>query len=699
MYMKKWIHNILKSTPYGEQDNNNDIIPEHFLAKIQEAKEKRLEELDLSSYQADEREKLTRVPHEVFELTHLRVLNLSHNKLSSLPDDFTSLSNLKHLYLSGNKLSKIPDSFGNLSNLKTLDLSGNRLSSLPELFGEIKDLTTLDLRGNRLSGLPNSFGNLSSLTTLYLSYNQLSELPNSLFELSNLTALYLSHNQIFALPNYVDELSNLTTLYLRDNQIYNLPNSIVNLTKLTTLDLRGNPLETPPIEVVIHGLEAIRKYFRQLLTEGQDCIYEAKVLIIGEAGAGKTTLAKKIKNPNHKLHPKGESTKGINLTQYTFPLKDRSRDFKVNIWDFGGQEIYHATHQFFLTKRSLYILVIDDRRKNDNLCYWLSIVKVLSQNSPLLIIKNEKGDRPIEINNELALRKKFTNIKKTLATNLATNRGLEEVITQIKQSINDLEPIGKPLPSNWLKVRQALEQDRRYYISLNEFLQICQKHGLTLLKDKLELSEYLHDLGVCLHFQDRTESLLYKTVILKPNWATDAVYKVLDNRKVINDRGYFTLNDLQKIWYEDKYALMRHELIELMIKFQLCYRIPNSNHTFLAPQLLNQNKPEYPWDNSNNVVLRYKYKHFMPKGIITLFIVAMYKYIEQQQYVWKNGVVLQKDNARAEVIEYYDRRKIVIRVSGDNKRNLMTIITKTLDKINHSYQKIYTVNGFMREDE
>ena len=34
------------------------------------------------------------------------------------------------------------------------------------------------------------------------------------------------------------------------------------------------------------------------------------------------------------------------------------------MWDFGGQEIYHATHQFFLTRRSLYVLV-DDTRKDD----------------------------------------------------------------------------------------------------------------------------------------------------------------------------------------------------------------------------------------------------------------------------------------------------------------------------------------------
>jgi GTPase SAR1 family protein len=40
------------------------------------------------------------------------------------------------------------------------------------------------------------------------------------------------------------------------------------------------------------------------------------------------------------------------------------KNFRVNIWDFGGQEIYHQTHQFFLTERSLYALVADTRTEN-----------------------------------------------------------------------------------------------------------------------------------------------------------------------------------------------------------------------------------------------------------------------------------------------------------------------------------------------
>ncbi|MEH2298752.1 MAG: hypothetical protein V7K88_06780 [Nostoc sp.] len=100
-------------------------------------------------------------------------------------------------------------------------------------------------------------------------------------------------------------------------------------------------------------------------------------------------------------------------------LLDSDREFRVNIWDFGGQEIYHATHQFFLTKRSLYALVADTRKEDTDFYYWLNVVELLSGNSPLLIIKNEKQERKREIN-ERELRRGFTNFQETLTTNLAT---------------------------------------------------------------------------------------------------------------------------------------------------------------------------------------------------------------------------------------------------------------------------------------
>ncbi|NEQ88308.1 MAG: GTPase, partial [Moorea sp. SIO2I5] len=194
-----------------------------------------------------------------------------------------------------------------------------------------------------------------------------------------------------------------------------------------------------------------------------------------------------------------------------------------------------------------------------------------------------------------------------------------------------------------------------------------------------------HDLGVCLHFQD--DPLLKKTVILKPEWGTYAVYKVLDNDDVIRNLGCFNRADLEKIWSEENYAYMHDELLQLMIKFQLCYLIPGSKDSYIAPQLLTLNQPEYDWDESDTLILRYTYD-FMPKGIITRFIVVIHKWIDQQKYVWRSGVILNKDNTKAEVIEYYEQREIKIRVTGRHKRDLLTTVTYELDQIHDSYNRL-----------
>ncbi|MBW4449891.1 MAG: hypothetical protein KME38_24405 [Spirirestis rafaelensis WJT71-NPBG6] len=439
-----------------------------------------------------------------------------------------------------------------------------------------------------------------------------------------------------------------------------------------------------PPEIRKKGFRAILNFYKQQIEQETDYLYEAKLLIVGEGGAGKTTLAKKIQNSDYQLEQDEISTEGIDIIRWSFPLEN-DRGFQVNIWDFGGQEIYHTTHQFFLTKRSFYILVADSRKEDTDFYYWLNVVELLSENSPLLIIKNEKQERKREIN-ERQLRGEFINLKETLATNLATNRGLSEILNKIKHYISNLPHVGTELPKSWIKVREALERDSRDYISLQEYLTICQENGFTTQKDKLQLSGYLHDLGVCLHFQE--DDLLIKTVILKPTWGTDAVYKVLDNSQVIQNLGKFDRHDLANIWNENKYLNMRAELLRLMINFKLCYEIPSCPGTYIAPQLLNPNQPEYEWQENDNLLLRYEYE-FMPKGILTRFIVEMHSWIEGQT-VWRSGVVLNKDQAQAEVIEYYRYHKgeIRIRVSGKRKRDLLVTVRHELDKIHSSYERL-----------
>ena len=163
---------------------------------------------------------------------------------------------------------------------------------------------------------------------------------------------------------------------------------------------------------------------------------------------------------------------------------------------------------------------------------------------------------------------------------------------------------------------------------------------------------------------------------------------MLDNPEVKASNGRFNRNNLKDIWHEEQYEDMRGELLQLMMKFELCYEISGNTNHFISPQLLSSDQPEYDWDKSNNLILRYTYPDFMPKGIISRFIVVMHQDIDQQELVWKTGVVLHKDNTKAEVIEDFGKREIKIRVSGNNKQTLMTIVTHELDKINDSYKRL-----------
>ncbi|NEU80077.1 COR domain-containing protein [Nostoc sp. UIC 10630] len=635
---------------------------------------------------------LTTLPLEIFQLTNLQSLHLSFNELSSLPSEIGQLTKLQSLDLRSNQLSSLPpEIIQQLTNLQFLHLQNNKLSSLPPEIGQLTNLQSLHLSFNELSNLPPEIGQLTNLQSLHLRNNQLSSLPSEIGQFTNLQDFDLHSNQLNSLPSEIGQFTNLQFLDLCNNQLSSLPSEIGQLSNLKKLDLRRNPLPIPPEILGSKSLyqdsgdvnEILDFYFRVQDPAETEPFYEAKFLIIGEGGAGKTSLAKKIADETYKLQPDEESTEGIEVIRWDFTLPN-GKDFRVNIWDFGGQEIYHQTHQFFLSKRSLYALVADTRKENTDFYWWLKVVELLSDKSPVIIIKNEKQDRRCEVDGG-QLRGEFSNLEKILATNLDTNRGLAQIKDAIQLYISNLDHVGTPLPKLWVRVRAALENDSRNYISFEEYCTLCRVNNLTDRKDMLRLSSYLHDLGVCLHFQD--DSTLKHYVILKPKWGTTAVYKVLDSQTVKQKLGCFTKENLKDIWQDGEYAEMHDELLQLMMRFKLCYEIPGHCNTYIAPQLLSIEKADYTWDDCNNLILRYTYT-FMPKGILTRFIVETHPWIEEQKLVWKNGVVLNKDQTCAEIIENYNQREIKIRVAGNRKKELMAVITHELEKIHNSYERL-----------
>src|SRR5262249_370389 len=154
-----------------------------------------------------------------------------------------------------------------------------------------------------------------------------------------------------------------------------------------------------------------------------------------------------------------------------------------------------------LTKRSLYILVADNRKEDTDFYYWLNVVELLGAGSPVIVVKNQKEGRVREID-EGRLRARFPNITAIVDCNFLSGEGFKGLVAHIKHNISQLPHMGTALPASWVKVRQSLDASPENYIQFTQYARMCSKFGFETQSEKLRLVDYLHDLGVCLHFSN-----------------------------------------------------------------------------------------------------------------------------------------------------------------------------------------------------
>ena len=203
----------------------------------------------------------------------------------------------------------------------------------------------LALISKGLMAVPVSLGQLTKLQALGLADNRLTEAPESLGQLTNLQALYLHGNQLTAVPESLGQLTNLQELWLGNNQLTALPESLGQLTNLRVLELGGNRLASPPPEIVAQGTQAILSYLRGL-EKDKSRQWVSKMVLVGEGGVGKTSLLRALRGDDFILG--FETTYGVDIQELKLrhPLQEGVQ-MRLNTWDFGGQKIYHAPHQFF----------------------------------------------------------------------------------------------------------------------------------------------------------------------------------------------------------------------------------------------------------------------------------------------------------------------------------------------------------------
>src|SRR6266702_1230030 len=633
---------------------------------------------------------LSQLPPEIAQLTNLQLLRLFNNQLSQLPPEIGQLTNLWDLGLDDNQLSQLPPEIGQLTNLQGLRLDSNQLSQLPPEIRQLTNLQELRLYSNQLSQLSPEIGLLIRLQELRLSNNQLSQLPPEMWQLTSLQKLWLDGNQLDEIPPEIMQLTNLQELYLSNTKLKRLPTEIGQLTGLQTLNVADIPtLQTPPPEIVARGTADILSFLREL-QESSIIRYESKLLLVGEGGTGKSSLLRALRNDTFDSNL--STTHGIEVDR--LQLSSPHHEIILNTWDFGGQQIYHATHQFFLTKRSLYMVVWNARLgvEQGRLDYWLETIKAHAPNAPVLLIATHIDERMPDLNYQL-YKDSYPQIVGILSVSNKNGQGIVELKTTLADQALRLPLMGQPWPEKWLSAEKVLSARPEHHIDAETYAHCCSTCEVETEVAKGSLGNYLHDLGKILYFRD--DFVLSNLVVLKPNWVTKAISRVLDDEATSKKQGILLHSDLPQIWAVDEegqpYESHLYPIfLRLMERFYLSYQIEadslgDHSNSSLIPQLLPYQPPtglsmwpKSPPEGQTQVEMVYRFD-FLPPGIMSWFIVRTHRF--SQDLHWREGVLLAYEGHQARAELNPMQRELRLLVQGPLPQNFFTILMNTIDVI------------------
>ena len=664
--------------------------------RIEQAERRSSKKLDLGGLG------LETVPESISRLTQLRNLDISRNQLTSLPDSLLPLKELEVLDAYVNLLTKVPEWLSQFTELQTLRLSKNALSHLPEPLGQLQHLSVLDLDVNRFTATPECIGSLKQLEDLYFAANGLESIPDWIGELCNLQMLSLNYNRLTTLPGSIGRLQSLEILTLAGNRLTSLPLSLKNLSALRELYLHNNPgLGIPPELLgpawtdVANGRgspaapHALLEYYFRIRPGLARPLNEAKLILVGRGEVGKTSLVNRL--VNDKFHGDQVKTEGIQITMWPIKLTD-SDDVRLHVWDFGGQEIMHATHQFFLTQRSLYLLVVNGREgaEDVDVQYWLSLIASFGGDSPVIIVLNKIRSHPFDLNRRGLQEKYPGRIRDFIRTDCQDRTGIEELKQAVLRETDRLPHLRDKFPASWFSIKERLSTMTENYIAFDRYRELCRDLGESDEAAQEELALALHCLGLALNY--REDRRLRDTRVLNPHWVTNGVYKILNSSLVERNRGELRIGDLQQILDPGTYPEAMWEfLLSLMRRFELCFRFPEPrDDSFLVPELLGKDQPDVKDEFQVHACLNFQYTYQVwPEGVLPRFIVRTHA-LSTGQHRWRTGVVLGFEGNRALIKADPQGNCILISVTGpvEGRRRLLAVIRSDFERIHADISRL-----------
>ncbi len=457
-----------------------------------------------------------------------------------------------------------------------------------------------------------------------------------------------------------------------------LPVNIYNKPSLIQLTLYNSHVPgLPPTGILSEEefdncLDRVRAHFADL-DVGSEPMTDVKLLLLGNGEAGKTQIARWLAGES--FDPVWNSTHGIQIAT-TFLSGDPPA--RLQIWDFGGQDIYHGTHALFLRSPAVLMPVwAKDTEEQDHyehggltfrnhpLDYWIDLVRHQGhRDSPVIVVQSKCDTQKQKALIFPARQESLESLpyRECLSVSVKEDRGRVALDDELRNAIDWLRAPDRTgdarIGAGRLRVQRRLEalrdadmalpsdQRRHRLMERSQFEKICAEEGG--ISSPTHLLTYLDANGTVFH----RPGLFGDRIVLDQGWALEAIYAVFDRQRAFKELrwagGRFTRAQLGRLVWQEHSESEQKLFISMMRSCGICFLHRRFGHNeddgeFIAPDLLPQRDDvaaHLPgqWDDdrpTEKAVFRYALLH---DGLIRAIMAEVGEAAGPNALYWQGGL-------------------------------------------------------------
>jgi GTPase SAR1 family protein len=389
-------------------------------------------------------------------------------------------------------------------------------------------------------------------------------------------------------------------------------------------------VQVPP-DISVDGASAVGSYMKRILEGDSEKIKEARVFIVGGAGAGKTSLVHRL--CNEPLPATDDFTFGFEVNEKEYD------EINTSFWDFGGQIIFYSAHRIFMSDNSTYIIVCNGRTEDEyNIEKEFELVKTFGENSKVFVVVNQHFESPVYFDEKYYNNEYSECEPKLFVLNLKTGK-IKNFETALEKHLRVGTKTGM-YPFSYINAKRKINYEFKKEQSTAIPIDYLFENFAPQYKeysDKESLLKYLQSSGTVIISNDK---------LFNPEWLSKTIYTTI-YRMYEKHFETLTIKRLSEIFTDsDNIPTEDFEyIIKVMVNFGLGCYTDSIETEIIVPEALpyiSSNDEEIYYDLQNtteNFSFKIDTSKFIPDNLMPRFITKLYESIKDRHYFkkWKNA--------------------------------------------------------------